>query len=324
MEMFGGTSERVKLRLGKLTGAERQEAKIGLLFISPWIIGFLAFTLIPMIASLYFTTLDFQLATPEDAHFVGLDNWKRMLFADPNTWETLVVTFKYAAIALPVGLVLPVMMAILLNSKHLIGQTVFRTLFYAPVMVPAIAGVLIWQSVLNPHTGWINRLIQGLTGYQAVGVEGIRWLDEPGLVYFAFVMMGLWGLGNAMLTSLASLQGVPTELYEASEIDGAGWWRRLFDVTLPMITPVIFYNLVLGVVGLLQYFMVPFVLNGGSGYPEGSTRFYMIYFFKQAFTFANMGYGSTLAWFMFIIALVITLVLFGTQKYWVYYPTEQR
>ena len=227
--MFGGPSEGVKLSLrpGKLTGAERREAKIAFLFISPWIIGFLAFTLLPMIASLYFSTLDFQLATPEDARFIGLANWKRMLFDDPNTWETLAVTFKYALIALPVGLIVPIFLAILLNSKQLIGQPVFRTLFYAPVMVPAIAGVLIWQSVLNPHTGWINKFIQGVTGIQAVGPEGIRWLDEPSLVYPAFVMMGLWGLGNAMLTSLASLQGVPTELYEAAEIDGAGWWRRL-------------------------------------------------------------------------------------------------
>lgn len=246
-----------------------------------------------------------------------------MLLDDPVVWQSLGVTFIYALIALPIGIILPIGLALLLNSKNLWGTNIFRTLFYAPTMVPAIAGVLIWQQVLNPQTGWLNRMIEWLSfgTVKAVGLDGLRWLDNPRLVYFAFAFIGLWGLGNAILTSLASLQGVPTELYEASEIDGAGYFRRLFNITLPMISPVIFYNLVLGVVGLLQYFLVPFVLNGGNGYPENATRFYMVYFYKQAFSFANMGYGATLAWFMFFIALAFTLIIFGTSRYWVYYPT---
>jgi len=168
----------------------------------------------------------------------------------------------------------------------------------------------------------VNRLIE-LTGIHAVGSDGLRWLDDPNLVYIAYTFIGLWGIGNAMLINLAGLQGVPTELYEASEIDGAGWWSRLFRITVPMVSPVIFYNLILSVVGLLQYFITPFVLNQGNGYPEGATRFYMINFYKQAFSFQNMGYGSALAWLMFIIALGITIFLFITGRYWIYYAGEK-
>jgi multiple sugar transport system permease protein len=143
-------------------------------------------------------------------------------------------------------------------------------------------------------------------------------------VYYAYTMFGLWGVGNAMIIFLAGLQGVPTELYEAAEIDGASWFRRLFRITIPMITSVIFYQLVLGIIGSLQYFLAPFVLNQGTGFPQGMTRFYMVYFYKQSFSFFNMGYGATLAWLMFIVSLIMTIVLFGTAKYWVYYAQEER
>ena len=294
------------------------QAKWGFIFISPWIIGFLLFYLIPIVASLAFSAYDFQLATPEEAEFVGLQNWRRMLFEDPAVWESLRVTLLFAVISMPIGFAAAIFLAILVNSEELIGKNIFRTLFYAPTMIPLISSIFIWNGVLNPH-GWVNRLIEGVTGIQARGVDGILWLDDPWLIYIAYTYIGLWGIGNAMLITLAGLQGVPTELYDAAKIDGAGWWRRLWNVTLPMITPVIFYNLILGMVGVLQYFIVPWVLTGGSGYPDGATRFYMIYFYLQAFTFANMGYGATLAWLMFIVALIITLILFGTSRRWVYY-----
>lgn len=314
--------ERVSIRVKYRSALARREALIGYAFIAPWLIGFLAFYLLPMIASLWFSTLDFQLSQPEEANFVGLDNWVKM-YNDPMIWTSLKVTFTFAAIALPIGLFLPIAIAILLNSEYLIGKNIFRTLFYAPSMVPAIAGILIWSQVLNPHTGWLNRMIEFFTGYPAVGVNGIRWLDEPYLVYFAYILIGLWGISNAILINLASLQGVPTELYEAAEIDGAGWWNKIRHITLPMISPVIFYNLVLSVVGLMQYFATPYILNDGNGYPQDMTYFYMIYFYKNTFRYADMGYGATLAWFMFIIALAFTLFLFGTAKYWVHYNADQ-
>jgi multiple sugar transport system permease protein len=294
-----------------------------LFFISPWVIGFLLFYLAPMIASLGFTTLDFTLSKPDEATFVGLTNWRRMLFEDPQTWQALGVTLLFALISLPIGMINAFLLAVLLNSKHLIARDLFRTLFYAPTMVPLIASILIWSQVLNPQTGWLNRLLD-LTGIQASGASGVRWLDDPNLIYISYTLIGLWGIGNALLINLAALQGVPTHLYEAAQIDGASWFRSLRSITVPLVTPVIFYNLVISVVGLMQYFIVPWVLNRGDGYPQGTTRFLMIQFYQQAFAFQNMGYGATIAWFIFIVGLVITVALFATGRYWIYYAGEER
>ncbi len=312
-----------RLRRAKLTAKQKKEARWGLLFLSPWIVGFLAFYLLPMLASFGFSLMRFNPAVPDQATFIGFDNWQRALFVDLEVRLSFMRTLKFAAISLPIGLGFALFLAILLNSKNVIGKNVYRTLFYMPTMIPLVATVLIWSGVLNEQTGWINILIERFTGIQATGTQGLRWLADPQLVYFAYTMFGLWGVGNAMIIFLAGLQGVPTELYEAAEIDGASWLQRLIFITIPMITSVIFYQLVLGVIGSLQYFLAPFVLNQGTGFPEGMTRFYMVYFFKQSFSFFNMGYGATLAWLMFIVALVLTIILFSTAKRWVYYASEE-
>lgn len=316
------SKEKPKVRT-KMSKREKKEARWGLLFLSPWIIGFLAFYLLPMIASFVFSLYDFNPAVPDEATFIGLANWHRALFEDKQVRQSFVRTIHFTAISLPINLGFALFVAILMNSKHVIGKTIYRTLFYMPVMIPLVAAVLVWNGALNEQTGWINIIIQRLTGIQAVGNEGIRWLADPDLVYYAYTMFGLWGIGNAMIVFLAGLQGVPTELYEAAEIDGANWIIKLAKITIPMITPVIFYQLVLSVIYSLQYFLAPFVLNGGTGFPEGKTRFYMVYFYKQSFTFFNMGYGATLAWLMFLVALIVTIILFGTARYWVYYASEE-
>lgn len=302
----------------KMSDARKQEAKVGYAFIAPWLIGFSVFWVIPIGASLVFSFMDFNLATPDEAKFIGLDNWSRMLFDDPKVWESLLVTFRFALISLPIGLLSAFLLAVLLNSTNLMGRNVFRTLFFAPSLIPFVASALIWSQVLNPQTGWVNRILETF-GINAVGIDGIRWLDTPSLIPFTFTIIGIWGIGNMILINLAGLQGVPTALYEAAYIDGAGWWRRLWHISIPQVTPVIFYNLVLGVVAVLQYFLPPFVLNGTSGQPDGATNFFMIYFYEQAFGFSNMGYGAALAWLLFFIGLILTVTLFGTQKYWVYY-----
>lgn len=306
-----------------MTKKQKKEALVGLAFLSPWMIGFVLFYLLPMIASFVFSLMQFNPAVPDQAQFIGFQNWQRALFQDPEVRLSFVRTLHFAAISLPIGLIFALFLAILLNSKNVLGKNVYRTLFYMPTMIPLVATVLIWNGVLNEQTGWINILIERFTGIQATGTQGLRWLADPKLVYYAYTMFGLWGVGNAMIIFLAGLQGVPTEIYEAAEIDGANWLQRLFRITLPMITSVIFYQLVLGVIGSLQYFLAPFVLNQGTGFPEGMTRFYMVYFYKQSFSFFNMGYGATLAWLMFIVALILTIVLFGTAKYWVYYASEE-
>lgn len=327
MSLFEGVSllkaDRAKKK-HKLTKSEKREAKWGLLFLSPWMIGFLLFYFFPMVASLVLSLFDFNPAVPDEAVFIGLDNWYRALFVDKEVIQSFIRTIHFAAISLPIGLGFTLFLAILMNSEHVMGKSVYRTLFYLPTMLPLVATVLIWNGVLNEQTGWINIIIENLTGIEAVGTEGLRWLNDPKLVYYAYTMFGLWGVGNGMIIFLAGLQGIPTEIYEAAEIDGASWLRKLYKITIPLITPVIFYQLILSVIISLQYFLAPFVLNSGSGAPEGTTRFYMVYFYKQSFAFFNMGYGATLAWIMFIVALVITGVLFGTARYWVYYASEDR
>lgn len=307
----------------KTSSLLRYKQRWGFIFISPWIIGFLLFYLLPMVASFGFSLFDFNLATPDEASFVGFSNWERAFVEDPEVIDSFVKTFKFSAITLPAGMLFALILALLLNSKSVKGALIMRTLFYAPMMIPGVAATLIWNGVLNEQTGWINLFLQNFLGIDAVGVEGIRWLQDPQLIYFTYTLMGLWGIGNAMIIMLAGLQGVPTELYEAAEIDGAGYFQRLFRITLPMISPVIFYNLIIGLIGLMNYFLVPFVLNRGDGSPQGATRFIAVWFYKQSFSFFNMGYGATIAWLIFLVAIVLTVVLFGTARYWVYYATDE-
>ncbi len=290
----------------------------GILFISPWIIGFLAFYLIPMVASFGFSVYHLPLANPDQARFVGLANWHR-LFNDREVPLSFFRVFKFGAISLPLTMGFAFSVALLMNSRHVRGKSIFRALFYMPSMIPLVATVLIWNGVFNEHTGWINLFLENVLGIPALGVQGIRWTQDPRLIYFTYTGMGLWGIGSAMMVYLAGLQGVPTELYDAATVDGAGWLGRLWHVTLPMISPVIFYQLILSLIGLLQYFLAPFVLNGGDGSPQGTTRFIMVYFYKQAFTFFNMGYGATLAWALFFVALLLTIAVFASARYWVYY-----
>ena len=282
----------------------------GWIFISPWIIGFLVFTLFPMIASLIFSFTDFSIGNP--ITFVGLRQWGR-LFTDETTRNSLWITLRFALIAVPIGLLIPLGMAALLNSKYLLGKPLLRVLFYMPFMVPAISGIFGWQSFLNGSTGWLNRVLR------LIGIEDPpNWLFDPRFLSFALVMIGLWGVGNAMLTMLSSMQGVPTELYEAADVDGANGWTKFRKITLPMISPVILYNLVLSVIFLMQYFVVPYVLsNTTRSNPE--TNFFNLNLYRTAFQFQDMGFASAQAWFIFLIALALTVGIFSTARRWVYY-----
>jgi multiple sugar transport system permease protein len=295
----------------------RREARWGYFFIAPFLIGFFAFTLLPTLAALIMSFTDYKLGGGA-WNFVGVQNYVH-LANDPQVWSSLGVTLRYGLIALPVAILFPLGLAVLLNTKQLWGKNLFRTLFYFPYIVPFVAAIFVWGALLNPETGWINQ------GLRALGVANPpNWVNDTTWVYPALVILGIWGVGNAMLIFLASLQGVPTELYDASKIDGAGWWATMRNVTLPLISPVIFYNLTLAIVGLFQYFTVPLVLNQGTGAPGGATMFYNLYLYKQFFTYQNMAYGATMAWLLFAIVLAVTLLMFGTQKYWVYYTADNR
>ncbi len=292
----------------------QQTRKIwGWVFLSPWIIGFLAFYFVPMIVSLGFTFTDLQLTKPDEVTFIGLDNY-RELFRDRNVSISLRVTLQYMLLALPLSIAIPLSLATLLNSKSLWGRRLFRTLFYMPYMVPIISITYIFNGYLNAESGWLNRFLG-----EFLGINGPRWLYSATWIYPALLMIGIWGTGNAMLTILASMQTVPTELYEAAKVDGAGPVIVFRKVTLPLITPMIFYNLVLALIGLFRYFEIPYIISRGTGGPNDITLFYNIYFYRVAFEFDRMGYGATLAWLLFVIAMVVTAFFFITARYWVYY-----
>ncbi|RLT34362.1 MAG: sugar ABC transporter permease [Chloroflexi bacterium] len=311
-----------------LSPLARREMQHGLLFISIWIFGFFAFTFLPMVATLFFSFLNLKitdgiLSTPD---FAGIENYMRLV-KDPLVWSTgatpgsFWVTVRFGLLALPIGIIVPLILALLMNSPHLKGQMLFRTLFYMPYIVPFVAAIYLWGGMLNPESGWINRTLM----YFGMAKENVPlWANDVSWVYPAYVLMGIWGVGNAMLIMLAGLQGVPTELYDAAKTDGANGWQTFWNVSFPMISPVIFYNVVLSIVGLFQYFQVPLVVNQGTGRPGGHTFFYNLYLYKTFFTYQDMSYGSTLAWFLFLMVLLVTVLLFSTAKYWVHYSGEAR
>ena len=309
--------------ISKMGPLARREYRNGMLFITPWIFGFLAFTLIPIIATLAFSFLNLKITGGETLKFVGFDNYATML-KDTALWNVrpnstpgaMWITVRFGLIALPVGILLPMGIALLMNNKYLKGQNFFRSMFYMPFIVPFVASIFVWSGVLNSENGWLNMALLNM-GVPKASLPG--WANDINWVYPAYVLFGIWGIGNAMLTMLAGLQAVPTELYDAARVDGAGAIATFLNITFPMISPIVFFNLVLSVVGLFQYFLVPLAFNQGTGAPGGATMFFNLYLYKQFFVFQNMSYGSTLAWVLFLFILVVTVALFWSARYWVYY-----
>lgn len=307
------TSEGLFQRGGGRSKFEKNQAQWGWLFISPWIIGFLVFYLFPVLASLAFSFTDFDPRAVGDTQWVGLENWKA-LGSDSDLRDALRTTLVFIAIALPISVIFPILIAALLNVKQLVGKRLFTTLFYIPFMVPAVAALVVWRGFLNTKTGWLNRIIEWSGG------NGPGWLSDPKWVVWGLIMIGLWGVGNAMLITLAGMQGVPSDLYEAGRIDGAGPFRLFWSITIPMITPVIFYNLILAVVGLFRYFDIPYILSRGTGDPDKAMWFFNMHFYNESFVLFDFGYGAALAWLLFFIAFAVTAVIFVTSKWWVYSP----
>jgi ABC-type sugar transport system permease subunit len=300
----------------RVESLSHREARWGFIFLSPWIVGFLAFTLIPMVATLIFSFTNISLNSNEPLRFVGLTNWQA-LAADSQVWSSIRVTFSFAALQLPMAVLLPFLIALLVNSRRLMAPWLFRILFFMPYTVPFVASVVIWQQMENQTSGWID---------QALGIFGItgpNWLNDPALIYPALVILGLWGVGGGMIVYLGGLAGVPNELYEASRIDGASWFRQLWHITIPMLSPIFLYTLVLSIVDVLQYFLVVQIINNGTGEPGGMTTFYNLYVYKQFWTFQNEGYASALAWLLFLVTLAITLLIFLIARKYVYYAGER-
>ncbi len=280
----------------------------GYLFIAPWLIGFLVFTVGPFISSIYlsFTRYD-VLSSPV---WIGFVNYQELFTNDPVFWKSLWITVKYAIIAVPLGIVFGVFLAIVLNN-NIKGIEVFRTLFYIPSIVPVVATSVVFMWLLNPNIGLINTVLARF------GIEGANWLGDSRYAFGSLIFMSMWGVGGSMIIYLAGLKDVPNELYEASVIDGANWWQRIRHITLPLISPVIFFNLIMGVIGSFQYFTQAFIMTKGG--PEDSTMFYSLYLFNRAWRYLDMGYASAMAWILFIIIVAITALLFKFQKSWVHY-----
>ena len=300
----------------RLTPLARREARQGFLFVSPWIVGFLAFTAVPMLATLVFTFLNLTLSQEQPLGFVGFDNYARLL-GDARVWSSLANTFKFAAVWLPVSIILPFVLALALNSRFLLGSSVMRTLLFMPYVVPFVASVLVWQAMLGEE-GWVANVLRFL-GWSNPPV----WLFDTTFIYPGLALIGIWGIGAGVIINMAGLRGIPTELYEAARIDGAGWWAQLRNVTIPMMSPILFYTLILGVIEVLQYFLVPLVLKNGTGEPGGTTSFFNLYLYQTFFTYQELSYGATLAWLLFAVALGVTLVLFRLSRRYVYYAGER-
>jgi len=288
----------------------------GLLFLAPWMLGFVFFFAGPMLASLVASFTDLVLVKPDAVRFIGFDNWAR-LFGDQLVRKSLLVTGKFLLIAVPITMALPLLMAVLLNSRGLVGKSVFRALFFLPVLIPGVATAAIWQGVLNVQTGWIDLALR------SVGIPGPDWLNQPQWVIPGLSLIATWAVGNAMVIMLAGLQNVPTELYDAAKVDGANAIYRFFKISIPLISPVLFYNLVLATIAAFQYFLTAYVIYQNTAGPDNAALFYMMNLYKEAFVYYNMGYASALAWALFGIGLLVTIGLFASAKRWVYYASGE-
>ena len=295
--------------------ASRREAAWGWIFVSPWIIGFILFTTVPMAMAFWFSLTDFDLRRPEAVRFIGLENYAQLV-RDPNVIQSLGVTLRFALLTVPATIAVAVGLAVLLNSPRLVGRRAFRTMFYMPTQIPLVASTLIWAGVLNAETGWINGILE------AIGIQGPDWLNDSGWVLPSLGIIGLWGVGAMMLIALAGLQSIPTELYDAARVDGAGAWTTFRRITVPLITPVLFYSLLISCVGVSQYFIQAYVLKNGQ--PDDSTNFYNVNLYREAFTFNQLGYASALAWVLFLIVMALAMVLFWSSTRWVFYAGERR
>jgi multiple sugar transport system permease protein len=294
-----------------------REALWGYVFIGPWLIGLLLFTAGPMIASLAMSLTDFNLVRPEATKFVGLDNYVRMA-SDPTVAQSFISTFKFALIAIPVTMIASLGFALLLNHTKLAFKGPLRTLVYMPIMIPLVASTLVWIGFLNTETGWLNAILGGL------GLPQPDWINSETWIYPALTMIGLWGIGNFMIINIAGLQSVPTELYEAAKIDGAGAWTQFRRITIPLMSPVLLYNLVIILIGTFQYFTQAYTMTNGRGDPNNATLFVNLVLYREGFVFNHMGYAAAIAWLLFVVVLVLTLVLFSVARRRVYYAGGER
>ncbi|WP_157244602.1 carbohydrate ABC transporter permease [Nonomuraea typhae] len=285
----------------------QREARRFHLFVSPWLLGFILFTGGPILAAIVISFMSWNLLRAPE--WVGLANYQRM-FADPEFWESIENTVQYGVGYVVLGVTFTFVMALLLNQP-LRFQGLFRTVMYMPSVVSGLATALLWLNILHPDYGLINKILA------TVGITGPGWLASQEWAIPALVLMAVWGAGNTIVIYLAGLQGIPKSLYEAAEIDGAGWWRRFWSVTVPMMSPVIFFNVVTGFIGALQGYVLILAMTEGG--PGNATMVLGLYIYRHAFVYFDMGYAAALSWAMFAIIIAVTGIQFALARRWVHY-----
>lgn len=283
------------------------------LFIFPWIFGFLVFTLGPLLFSLIISFFDWPIVG--EVHFIGFGNYAEMFTDDPLFWTSLGVTLKFAALFVPLNIIVALGLAILLNQKTR-GSAIFRTAFYIPSVISGVALAMIWSWVYSGDYGILNYFLS------LIGFQGPDWLNDKQWSLVAMVVASLWGQGSMMLIFLAGLKGIPRDLYESASIDGAGKLRQFFSVTIPMITPTILFNLITSIIAAFQQLTLALLLTGGG--PMKATYFYAMYMYENAFKYFKMGYSAANAWFMFLIVLGLTFLVFKSSEAWVFYEGEMK
>ena len=295
----------------------RREDLAGYVFLSPWLIGLLGITAIPMLLSLYLSFTDYSPLIPvTDAQWIGLDNYRRMFTADPSYWHAVRVTVTFALVAVPLKLAAALGVAMLLN-KAMRGIALFRGMFYLPSLLGgSVALAIVWRSMFN-REGAFNSFLA------IFGIHGKAWVNDPDWALPTLMLLAIWQFGAPMVIFLAGLKQVPNELYEAASVDGAGAWRKFAHITLPMLSPVIFFNLVLETIHGFQGFTSAFVLSNGTGGPVDSTLMYTLHLYKAGFVELNMGYASAMAWVFLVVVGLITVVLFNTGRFWVHYSDSE-
>lgn len=306
------TTSDVQPRPRRRNGLARREARTGLLWVQAWFIGFIVFTIGPIIAAIYLSFTEWKgVGAPR---WIGFGNYVELITDDPLFWKSLEVTGVFAIIYLPLNLVIGLAMAMLMNQR-LRGVAVFRTIYYLPSVLSGVAVAILWGFVFHRDYGVLNAFL----GF--FGIPPVPWLQDPHWVIPALVIMQLWGVGGSVIIYLGGLQGIPTELYEVAKIDGARWWPTLFRVTLPMMSPVIFFQLVLGVIATLQIFTQAYVLTNGG--PDYASFFYALNIYQRAFVDLRLGYASALSVVLFLIIVGITAIIFKTSSAWVYYAGDR-
>lgn len=289
------------------SSSRRQAVRHGLLYASPVILGVVLFWIGPMLYAVFLTTQDWNLITPP--HFIGLDNIRTAIH-DPVLWKSLTVTAYYTLVGVPIQLIAALALALLLNQE-MRGRSVYRLVFYLPSITPIVASSVVFSQLFNTQFGAVNHILSWF------GISPVNWLFEPKWAVPALILMSLWFIGPQMIIFLAGLQGVPENLMEAATIDGASAWQRFRNVVVPMISPTILFNLIMGIIGSFQVFAQAFIMTNGG--PEDATRFLVLYIYQNGFQYFKMGYAATISWLLFFIIVIMTAIQFMLSKRWVYY-----